>query len=150
MSISRIAAGLIFVALLWLGWNYVSPTDSMATHGNSAISKQTSGIDPFAVKKGVDRSMRSLLATLENIHDLPTAQHAAPILNTIADDLTRYASSLRALPAIDAQQIKDYIKEFIPHLSTPIEKIKAIDGIIAVLDRPLKKLEEALGLYRRR
>jgi len=138
----RLASGLIGIVLLYLGWSYLTPHSPVAT-------PPAAHRDPYAVKKGVDLAMRSLLATLKSIHDLPTAQHAVPILNTIADDLTRYASQMRTLPTIDAQQIKDYIKEFIPHLSAPIEKFRAIDGITAVLEKPLKKIEEALGLYRR-
>jgi len=139
----KLAAGLIGIVLLYLGWSYLTPHPPAAT-------PPAPHRDPYAVKKRVDHAMRSLLATLKSIHDLPTARHAAPILNTIADDLTRYASQMRTLPTIDAQQIKDYVKEFIPHLSSPIEKLRAIDGITAVLNEPLKKIEEALGLYRRR
>ena len=139
----KLAIGVTGIVLLYLGWSYLAPHPHTAT-------PPAAHRDPYAVKKGVDHAMRSLLATLESIHDLPTAQHAVPTLNTLANDLTRYASQMRTLPTIDAQQIKDYVKEFIPHLSPPIEQLRAIDGITAVLEKPLEKLEGALGLYRRR
>ncbi len=136
---------IVAISLLIMGYFYLLNQNRDATVSTSKVDKQ----NITDLKKDIQSLMLKLLSTLEGINDIKSAKESVAILDDITHRLKEDEPKIYDISTIDRMQIKQYVTDFIPHLTKPLKKISKIDGATSIIDSSIKKLEDVLILYKK-
>ncbi len=147
MKFSTIFIAIFVVFLILIGYKGLTTSSSKS---NSHYNPAFGSTDPKVVqlKKEIDSTMKSLLSTINNISDAPSARQAVPTLIKISEDLNSYLDRMKPIPDDDKLQIKNYMMDFVKYLKQPLERLSKIPEALPIIDKSITKIDTVLMFYK--
>jgi len=142
--LGKILPLLLLLAAAWIAYNLFFKGAS--TTQSSAAHTTTTQVTEANLGEHIDSTMKELMSTLSGIKDVSSAKAAVPKLTEAVNNLGTYAAMLDKLPANVQDQIRKYIRQYLPQLKDALNKVGSIPGVGAIIQPVVENLSEKLAM----